>query len=252
MRLELNNLNVRTQAGEALVNNLSLTIESGSVLALVGGSGSGKSLTCSALFDVLPRSLKYSCERKLNGENITGQALRGRHMACIMQNPSSAFNPVQTMAHHCQETLSAVGIKDQAVIAQAMLDAGLDDWQTVLALYPFQMSGGMLQRMMLALALMSQAPVLIADEPTTDLDLVVQRHILNRLKKVIKERQLAMMIVTHDFGVVADLADRVAIMQRGEIVEKTTVARLFEQPQHPVSQQLLAAHLALYPEETHD
>ena len=85
---------------------------------------------------------------------------------------------------------------------------------------PFQMSGGMLQRMMLALALMSQAPILIADEPTTDLDLVVQRHILNRLKKVIKERQLAMMIVTHDFGVVAQLADRVAIMHRGEIVEK--------------------------------
>jgi len=109
-----------------------------------------------------------------------------------------------------------------------------------------------LQRMMLALALMSQAPILIADEPTTDLDLVVQRHILNRLKKVIKKRQLALMIVTHDFAVVAQLADRVTIMHRGEIVENTSVEQLFVQPQHSVSQQLLTAHLALYPEETHD
>lgn len=250
MKLELSNLNVATKSGQRLVNNVNLTIEQGSVLALVGASGSGKSITCSALFDVLPANLVSDYKLLLNGKLTTGKAIRGRQLCCIMQNPASAFNPVQTMHQHCKETLAAAGIKDHAVIRQAMLDAGLEDWPDVLKLYPFQMSGGMLQRMMLALALMSNAPILIADEPTTDLDLVVQRHILDQLKRVCAERNLALMMVTHDLGVVAELADRVAIMDGGEMIEYAAVEDFFRQPKHDVSRQLLGAHYALYPNLT--
>ncbi len=248
MKLELIDRHIHTSKGEWLVKGVSLTIEAGSVLALVGASGSGKSLTCSSLFDVLPNQLIVEGEMRLNGELTSGRELRGRQMACIMQNPSSAFNPVQTMAQHCQESLIAAGVKAPNVVKQAMLDAGLEDWQRVLKLYPFQMSGGMLQRMMLALALMSQAPILIADEPTTDLDLVVQKHILTRLKQVVEERDLALLMVTHDLGVVAELADRVAIMHQGELVETTSVHKLFRSPQHPISKTFIQAHLALYEE----
>lgn len=247
MKLELKKLNVATKSGQVLVNNVNLIIEQGSVLALVGASGSGKSLTCSALFDVLPANLVCDYQLLLNGSQTTGKEIRGKQLCCIMQNPASAFNPVQTMQQHCKETLAAAGVKDQAVVRQAMLDAGLEDWPNVLKLYPFQMSGGMLQRMMLALALMSQAPILIADEPTTDLDLVVQRHILDQLKRVCVERNLTLMMVTHDLGVVAELADRVAIMHKGEIVEYASVDELFDKPKHDVSRQLLDAHYALYP-----
>lgn len=252
MKLALNELSIATQQGEVLVEQVNLTIKTGEIVALVGVSGSGKSLTCSALFGVLPRGLQHHMQLALDDQPVTPHAMRGRVMACIMQNPASAFNPVRTMAQHCQETLAAAGNTAENAIEQAMQDAGLENWQHILTLYPCQMSGGMLQRMMIALALMSQAPILIADEPTTDLDLVVQRHILDRLKAIAAARDLALLIVTHDLGVVAELADRVVVLHQGRVVESTTVEDLFFRPQHTLSQQLVQAHLAMYPEERND
>ncbi|WP_260260229.1 ATP-binding cassette domain-containing protein [Vibrio intestinalis] len=248
MKLELNNLYVN--AGDTrLVENISLTIESGSVLALVGASGSGKSITCSALFDLLPNNLRYECDIRLDDQAINVRSIRGKHLSCIMQNPASAFNPLQTMKQHGVETMQASGQKfEQTTLIEAMRDAGLQDCENTLTLYPFQMSGGMLQRMMLALALVSCAELLVADEPTTDLDLVVQAHILNRLEQISKKRNLGVLLVTHDFGVVARMADHVAVMSDGQIVEQGSVEQIFHQPTHPATKALLNAHLSLYKE----
>ncbi len=251
MKLELTNLSVTTSS-TTLVNNISLSIEPGSVLALIGASGSGKSVTCSAIFDLLPSGLKRSGDITIDGKEIDIASIRGKRITCIMQNPASAFNPLQTMKQHGMETMLASGQKyNKSILIEAMQDAGLQEWETTLGLYPFQMSGGMLQRMMLALALVSGADLLVADEPTTDLDLVVQAHVLNRLEAISKKRNLGVLLVTHDFGVVARLADRVAVMSDGEIVEQGSITQIFHQPTHPATRALLDAHLSLYKEHSY-
>ncbi len=251
MKLELTDLSVTTSS-TTLVNNVSLSIESGSVLALIGASGSGKSMTCSAIFDLLPSGLKRSGDITLDGIKIDMESIRGKRITCIMQNPVSAFNPLQTMKHHGVETMQASGQKyNENTLVEAMQDAGLQEWETTLNLYPFQMSGGMLQRMMLALALVSGAELLVADEPTTDLDLVVQAHVLNRLEAISKKRNLGVLLVTHDFGVVARLADRVAVMSDGAIVEQGSITQIFHRPSHPATRALLDAHLSLYKEHNY-
>ncbi|WED21702.1 ATP-binding cassette domain-containing protein [Vibrio sp. JC009] len=248
MQLEIRQLSVSSRTGN-LVHGVDLTLKSGQTLALVGVSGSGKSLTCSSVFDLLPAGLSQSGEMLLNGEAVAAASLRGRRVSCIMQNPASAFNPLQTMRKHGIETMQASGAGyDEYLLTEAMLDAGLESCHSVLDLYPFQMSGGMLQRMMIALALVSKAPFLIADEPTTDLDLVVQSHILDRIEAINRERNLGVLLVTHDFGVVARLADQVAVMSEGRIVECGSVGEIFHQPQHAATRSLLNAHLSLYRE----
>lgn len=166
-----------------------------------------------------------------------------------MQNPRSAFNPVRTMRDHAKETFKALDIPKsewERRIVQAMDDAGLEDPDRVLALHPFEMSGGMLQRMMIALALASGAPFLFADEPTTDLDLIVQREILDLLDRLRCERHLGILLVTHDMGVVARLADKVAVMETGRIIENGPVHDIFYQPGHMTTRRLVDAHLSLY------
>ncbi|WP_070971992.1 ATP-binding cassette domain-containing protein [Vibrio sonorensis] len=250
MRLDIKNLEVSVRE-QILVSDINLTVEAGKTLALVGASGSGKSVTCSSIFDLLPAGLKAKGEMLLNGEPIEAKALRGKTVSCIMQNPSSAFNPLQTMQKHGLETMLASGKEyKRADLIKAMEDAGLEECDDLLDYYPFQMSGGMLQRMMIALALVTGAPFLVADEPTTDLDLVVQSHILSRIEAISKERNLGVLLVTHDFGVVARLADEVAVMSEGRIVERGDVHSIFSDPQHPVTQSLLDAHLSLYKEAT--
>nr|WP_026358219.1 ABC transporter ATP-binding protein [Aureimonas ureilytica] len=246
-------LGVRTRrAGEtlALVDAVDLTLQAGEVLALVGASGSGKSLTCAAALDVLPPGTwREGGTVALEGVARTGAELRGRHVATILQNPRSAFNPVRTMRAHAEETLRALGV-DRArwdgLVASALSDAGLADAERILPLHPFEMSGGMLQRMMIALALLTGAPFLFADEPTTDLDLVVQREILDLLDRLKTSRGLGILLVTHDMGVVARLADRVAVMEAGRIVETGPVMDLFYRPSHPATRRLVHAHLSLY------
>lgn len=245
-QLELHNITL--SADRPLVQGVSLTLRSGRVLALVGGSGSGKSLTCAAALGVLPAGVRQTAgELALNGHTVTPQSLRGRQVATIMQNPRSAFNPLFTMATHAKETCRALGkALDDATLIATLKSVGLDEAERVLALYPFEMSGGMLQRMMIALAVLSDAPFIIADEPTTDLDALAQARILDLLDKQMQQRAPGMLLVTHDMGVVARLADDVAVMENGKIVERGDVHTLFHAPQHSVTRNLVSAHLALY------
>lgn len=245
-QLELHNITLAAE--RPLVQGVSLTLRSGRVLALVGGSGSGKSLTCAAALGVLPAGVRQTAgELALNGQAVTPQSLRGRQVATIMQNPRSAFNPLFTMATHARETCRALGKSlDDAALIATLASVGLEEAERVLGLYPFEMSGGMLQRMMIALAVLSDAPFIIADEPTTDLDALAQARILELLEDQMRQRAPGMLLVTHDMGVVARLADEVAVMENGKIVERGDVQTLFRAPQHPVTQNLVSAHLALY------
>jgi len=247
MSLSINNLSVFLPTGQTIVDNISLTVNRGEIVALVGASGSGKSVAVTATLGLLTRGLRMTGNIFLDNKPIDYTHARGKRIACIIQNPASAFNPVYTMKQHAIETLKAVGLPhDINSIYDAMKDAGLEDLERVLHLYSFQMSGGMLQRMMLALALMSKADYLIADEPTTDLDLIVQSHILQRLKHIAHDRKLGILLVTHDLGVVAKLADRVAVMSQGKLVDECNVMQLFDQPQSEAAKKLLNAHYAMY------
>ena len=240
--------NIVLQAERALVHGVSLTIKRGRVLALVGGSGSGKSLTCAAALGILPPGVRQTAGTILaDGKPVSPCALRGSKIATIMQNPRSAFNPLRTMADHARETCRALGkAADDATLIAALEAVGLENAPRVLKLYPFEMSGGMLQRMMIALAVLSEAPFIFADEPTTDLDAVAQARILDLLEEIVTSRGQGLLLITHDMGVVARLAHEVAVMDEGRIVERCDVATLFSAPRHPVSRRLLAAHLALY------
>lgn len=233
-----------------LVSDLSLTVQRGHILALVGASGSGKSMTCSAALGVLPPGVTASRGYvTIDGVRHEPGAIRGRHVATIMQNPRSAFNPVRTMRDHALETLQALGRlgpDTEERIAHSMQAAGLNEVKAILGLHPFEMSGGMLQRMMIALALLCEAPFLFADEPTTDLDLVVQLRVLELLERLVEDHGLGILLVTHDMGVVAKLADSVAVLDQGHLVEKASAMDIFHRPRHDVTRMLVGAHLSLY------
>ncbi len=255
MQLVIQNLHLSAKKhGEwiELVHGIDLTLSRGKVLALVGASGSGKSLTCGGLQGVLPAGVRLtqgsSC---IQDGNNTRRVIPGQDVATIMQNPRSAFNPVISMRKHAQETArfaSTPRTLSDDEIRQRLHEVGLDD-PRALDLYAFEMSGGMLQRMMIALALISDAPFMIADEPTTDLDLVVQARILDLLLRITKKRNMGILFVTHDMGVVAHVATDVAVMHEGHIVETGLVENIFNNPKHEATQALVQAHLALYPEE---
>ncbi|WP_249449680.1 ATP-binding cassette domain-containing protein, partial [Escherichia coli] len=171
--------NIALQAAQPLVHGVSLTLQRGRVLALVGSSGSGKSLTCAAALGILPAGVRQTAGEILaDGKPVSPCALRGIKIATIMQNPRSAFNPLHTMHTHARETCLALGKPaDDATLTAALEAVGLENAARVLKLYPFEMSGGMLQRMMIAMAVLCESPFIIADEPTTDLDVVAQaRH----------------------------------------------------------------------------
>lgn len=187
----------------------------------------------------------------VDGTVVDPAALPGRVVATVMQNPRSAFNPVLTMRAHAAETLAARGVRDgiDRRLRAALDEVGLPEPERVARLHPFAMSGGMLQRMMIALALLTGAPFLVADEPTTDLDPPAQARILSLLERLAATRGLGVLIVTHDLGVAARLAQEVAVMADGRIVEQGPVSALFEVPGSAAGRALLAAHRALYPEE---
>jgi nickel transport system ATP-binding protein len=233
-----------------LVDGIDLTLRKGEILALVGASGSGKSLTCLGLQDALPPGVRKTGGRVLvDGMATSPSSLRGRIVATILQAPRSAFNPLLTMRDHMLETLRVAGVHGIAAERQirgAIAAVGLADEKGLGNLYPFQMSGGMLQRAMITLAAMSGAAFLVADEPTTDLDTVAQAHVLDLIESLVAERGMGCLIVTHDMGVVARFANRTAVMAEGCIVEHGPTETLFAAPRHPVTQLLIETHLSLY------
>ena len=232
----------------ALVHGISLAVQRGQVLALVGASGSGKSLTCSGLQGILPPGVRRTGGQGLIAEGDNTRPVRpGRDVATIMQNPRSAFDPVLTMRTHARETARFASqprnIAD-AELRERLAEVGLTD-PRVLDLYPFEMSGGMLQRMMIALALLADSRFLLADESTSDLDVVAQARFLDLLQRLVEQRNLGVLLITHDMGVVARCADQVSVMAHGRIVEQADVHRLFNSPQSQEARTLLAAHHSL-------
>jgi nickel transport system ATP-binding protein len=258
--LTVKDLHIALEKGDALyplVKGLSFAVGRGEVLGLIGQSGCGKSITCLSLLDLLPAGLRRTRgEVWLNGTSISQltapdlRSHRGQGAAMILQNPMSCFNPIVRIRHHFLETLDSHRLTDpdrgMQRVRESLDEMGFTNPEEILGLYPFQMSGGMLQRVMIALALSLEAPLLIADEPTTDLDVLSQDRILNLLRGLRDKHEMGILLVTHDLGVIASLADTVAVMEDGEIVETGSVAQIFSEPVHPFTKMLLKAHFGLY------
>jgi len=246
-------INVSTLHGmKPIVNEVSFQLKKGEVLGLVGASGSGKTMTCLAILGLLQEAARieqgsiYLGNRnllKLNPHQMRG--VRGSDIAVIMQNPMSAFNPTITIGQHFIETLCAhrsFSRREARELAMTYLNkTGLPYPNKILDQHPFQLSGGMLQRVMIAIAMSLQPAVLIADEPTTALDTVHQVQILEQMYSLCQEQETAMLLVSHDLGVIAYMADEVAVMHNGCIVEKAFVHDLFDRPQHLYTRMLLQA-----------
>jgi peptide/nickel transport system ATP-binding protein len=235
------------------VDGVSFSLARGETLALVGESGCGKSLTSLALLRLVPPPgrIEAGSSIRLGETNVLaleGEALRqirGRRVGMIFQDPMTSLNPVFTVGDQITEGMHAhfrISKREARDRALALLqEVGIPDPVSRLSAYPHQLSGGMRQRVMIAIALSAEPDVLVADEPTTALDVTVQAQILEVLDRLRESRGMAILLITHDLGVVAGRADRVAVMYAGQIVEEAPTARLFEAPTHPYTQGLFAS-----------
>ena len=252
--LQVRNLTTRftTQRGRVTaVDNVSFDIDAGETVALVGESGSGKSVTALSIMRLIPsppgriESGEVFFEGrdlfKLDGAGIRG--VRGNKIAMIFQEPMSSLNPALSVGLQIAEPINVHrGTAWANALEQAKVLMGrvrMPDAASRLASYPHQYSGGMRQRVMIAMALACDPKLLIADEPTTALDVTIQAQILELLDGLRRSRELAVLLITHDLGVVADVADRVAVMYTGRIVEESSVDELFARPKHPYTEGLL-------------
>ncbi|MBF0281055.1 MAG: ABC transporter ATP-binding protein [Zetaproteobacteria bacterium] len=233
------------------VSNLSLNIQPGRVLALVGESGCGKSLTAQALL----RLGEFQGVKKTSGkillEGIDLDAMdreslrkvRGGKISMIFQEPMTALNPVFSVGSQIVEVIRLhLDMNKQQALARAkqlLHDVGLQQVEQLLKQYPDSLSGGMRQRILIAMAMAGDPDYIIADEPTTALDVSVQKRMIHLLRNLQRKRNLGMLLVTHDFGLVAEMADDVAVMYAGEVIEYGAVADIFEAPSHPYTQALM-------------
>jgi len=256
--LEVKDLSIRFR-GQAidLIDNVSFRIERGKTLCLVGESGCGKSVTSLAVMGLLPKRSATVTQGsvRFNGRDLLGlrdaeiEDLRGNRMAMIFQEPMTSLNPVFTVGDQVAEAVrrhkncSMAEARDRALamfrkVRMPAAEKRLDD-------YPHQMSGGMRQRVMIAMALANDPALLIADEPTTALDVTIQAQIMDLMRELQDETGAALLMITHDLGVVAEIADQVAVMYAGRIVESAPVARIFDEPQHPYTLGLMGSMPAI-------
>lgn len=250
--LEVRDLTVRFESTAAfdVVRHISFRLQSGKTLCLAGESGSGKSMTALAILGLIPELGRISTGSiKLCGTELTNlsepdlRQMRGDRIAMIFQEPMTALNPVLRVGNQVAEPL----IQHRKISHNEALDqvkelfhlVGLPDPVARMKEYPHQMSGGMRQRAMIAMALACDPDVLLADEPTTALDVTIQGQILDLLKKLTKERGMGMILITHDLGVVAEMADEVAVMYAGMLVEQAAATDFFDHPLHPYAQGLM-------------
>ena len=234
------------------VRGVSLHVNDGESLGIVGESGSGKSVTCMALLRLLGGSARISADAmELDGVDVltadakTLSALRGRSAAMIFQDPATAFDPVFTIGHQIAETIHThrkASRREALAEAESLLKrVEIDNAGDVLRYYPHQLSGGMLQRAMIAMALSCRPKLLIADEPTTALDVTIQAQILQLIKQLQAELGMALIMITHDLGVIAETVDRVVVMYGGQVMEEGPVQQIFDDPKHAYTKTLLGS-----------
>ncbi|MCM2438901.1 ABC transporter ATP-binding protein [Agrobacterium vitis] len=234
------------------VEDMSFDLKAGEILCIIGESGSGKSVTANATMGLLAQSLHIvSGSIMLEGQELVGaddatlRALRGRVVSMIFQDPLSALNPLMTVGDQIAEVMEAHGIGTQQErrvrVLELITEVGLPDPELMQHQYPFRLSGGQRQRVMIAMALALEPKVLIADEPTTALDVTTQAQILELIASIQRRKQMSVMFITHDFGVVAEIADRVIVMEKGHVVEQGPASVVLKNPDHPYTQRLIAA-----------
>ena len=252
--LNIENLKVTfaTDAGDVpAVKDVSLTVAPGEVVAIVGESGSGKSVTAKTILGLLPETAVARGAVILGANNVIElsgarlRAVRGTDVAMVFQEPSTALNPVYTVGWQIAEGLRAHGkyTKKQAraKAIEILGKVGIPDPKSRVDYYPHQFSGGQKQRVVIAMALVLEPGLIVADEPTTALDVTVQAEILDLLRRLREELGLAVIIVTHDLGVIADLCDRAVVMYAGQVIEQGSVDTLLTTPTHPYTRALLAS-----------
>jgi peptide/nickel transport system permease protein len=251
-RLSVRGLSVAVDGGTPLVTDVSFDVEAGTVLGLVGESGCGKTMTALSLLGLLPSGVSVASGQILwNGRNLAAatekelEAVRGRDIALISQEPMRALDPMFTVGFQLTAAIRRLGSVDKAEAraeALSLLEkVGIVDARRILKAYPHQISGGMAQRVAIALALSGKPRLLVADEPTTALDVTVQAEILSLLRSLVKDTGMSVVMVTHDLGVVADICDNVAVMYAGQVVESGRTANILDNPRHPYTLALLAA-----------
>ena len=256
--LEIRDLRVTfpTESGEVqAVRGVDVTVAEGELLGVVGESGSGKSVTFLAAMGLLPKSAKIEGSVKVHGKELVGvsnsemRSQRGKRISMIFQDPLSALNPTHKIGHQVAEMIRAHNdMSKTAAWARAieLLDiVGIPQPRTRASQYPHEFSGGMRQRVMIAIAIANDPDVLIADEPTTALDITVQAQILDVIQRIQHDFHAGVIFITHDLGVVARIADRVQVMYAGRTVERGNVDAIFRTPTHPYTRGLLASLPAL-------
>jgi len=250
--LSIKNLSVETAYdSRTLVNSISLDIEKGEAIGVVGESGSGKTLSALSILGLLPRGVQISSGSIVyNGNDLvtsnaeTLRSIRGREISMIYQDPMTALNPVMKLGDQLREVIDSHQSKSPDInqmIFDAFKEVGIPDPDRAFHSYPHEFSGGMRQRVMIAMALILSPELLIADEPTTALDVTIQQQILALVLEERRKRNMSMLWITHDLGVVANLVDKVVVMYAGRIVEIGSVERIFKEPQHPYTAGLLAS-----------
>jgi peptide/nickel transport system ATP-binding protein len=260
--LEIEELSVKLPAGsdrELAVERISLTLKKNEILCIVGESGSGKSICANAIMGLLPQpyvqpvggSIWFEGSNLLQLNERQLRALRGSRIGMIFQEPMTALNPLMRIGEQVAEVFDSHNAlsktQRKAKIVEMLDSVGLPEPETIGESYPFHLSGGQRQRVMIAMALALKPAILIADEPTTALDVTTQAQILNLIKQIKKDRHMGVVLITHDFGVVAEVSDRVAVMQLGKIVETGTAAEVLNRPEHPYTCRLISSVPKLKP-----
>ena len=235
------------------VRGVSFSVNEGEIIGIVGESGCGKSVTSHAIMGLLPEensfiekgSINFAGKNLVNLSNEEWRKIRGKDIAMIFQDPMTSLNPVLTIGYQLMESIRIHSNMNNAEIrseAIKLLQAvGISAPEERLQRYPHEFSGGMRQRVMIAMALAGRPKLLIADEPTTALDVTIQAQIMELLKKLRKELNMSIILISHDLGVIADICDRVNVMYAGEIAETGTASEIFHNPQHPYTKGLLKA-----------